>query len=337
VDILFAHTFHPPDFFVKAGVLLRSYIIGKNDAGQRLDKFLRKAAPQLPASLIYKGIRQKDIKINKKRCQPGDKLEEGDTVSLYLPKELFEPKTHPNLTAPADLAVVYEDEHILLVNKPQGLLCHEGERPGPDTLISQIQRYLYQSGAWNPEEENSFTPALCNRIDRNTSGIVIAAKSFAALTMISEKLRHREITKLYLCIVHGVPEKKAGLLKGYLNKDESAKKVQIAREPFPGAKTALTKYRVLSSSEGKSLVEAELLTGRTHQIRAQLAAAGYPLWGDAKYGGSRENKILGNKQALCAYKIIFNFTTPAGPLDYLSRKSFEIKAPFAEYFPGHYP
>ena len=314
---------------------MKNFTVGKNDAGQRLDKFLRKAAPGLPASLFYKAIRQKDIKINKKRCQPGDKLEEGDVVSAYLPGELLAPKTHLFLTAKAELDIVYEDENIILLNKPQGLLAHEGDTPGPDTLIARVQRYLYQSGAWDPQKENSFTPALCNRIDRNTCGIVMAAKNFEALQILSEKLRQREITKLYLCVLHGAPEKKSGLLRGYLSKDESAKRVQVAQAPLPGAKTALTKYRVLAERGGKSLVEAELITGRTHQIRAQFADAGHPILGDAKYGNSRENKLLGNKQALCAYKIIFSFTTPSGPLDYLAGKSFQIKAPFAGDFPGY--
>ena len=314
---------------------MKSFTIGKNDAGQRLDKFLRKAAPGLPTSLLYKAIRQKDIKINKKRCQPGDKLQEGDVVSAYLPGELFAPKTHLFLTAAAELDIVYEDENIILLNKPQGLLSHDGDSPGPDTLIARVQRYLYQSGRWDPQKENSFTPALCNRIDRNTCGIVIAAKNFEALQILSEKLRQREITKLYLCVLHGVPEKKSGLLKGYLSKDDFAKKVQVAQAPLPGAKTALTQYRVLAQRGGKALVEAELITGRTHQIRAQFADIGHPILGDAKYGVSRENKLLGNKQALCAYKLVFSFTTPAGPLDYLAGKSFEIKAPFAGDFPGY--
>ena len=317
---------------MKVGVQVKIFTVGKNDAGQRLDKFLRKAAPRLPASLLYKAIRQKDIKIGKKRCAPGNKLAEGDVISIYLPDDVFEREEPADLAAPANLAIVYEDEHILLLNKPQGLISHEGDVPGPDTLIDRVQRYLYQSGQWNPELENSFTPALCNRIDRNTSGIVIAAKTLSALQIISEKIRERQVSKFYLCILHGVPEKKAGTLSGYHIRDELTKTVHISHRPAPGAKTALTRYRVIAAQEGKALVEAELLTGRTHQIRAQFAAAGYPLWGDAKYGASRENKLLGNKQALCAYKVTFSFTTPAGPLEYLRGQTFQIQAPFAREF-----
>jgi len=311
---------------------MKSFTINNNDAGQRLDKFLRKAAPQLPPSLLYRAIRQKNIKINKKRCAPSDKLAPGDVVSLYLPDDLLAPREHDFLAAPDTLEIVYEDENILLINKPQGLLVHEGDTPGPDTLILRVQRYLYQRGEWDPARENSFTPALCNRIDRNTCGIVIAAKNFGALQIISEKLRAREITKLYLCIVHGVPKKKSGLLSGYLRRDETAKKVQIFHRQTPGAKSALLKYQVIAEKGGKALLEVQLLTGRTHQIRAQLAAAGHPIWGDAKYGDSRENKQRGNRQALCAYKLVFSFTSSGQELDYLRGKSFEISTPFAEEF-----
>ena len=312
---------------------MKSFTVGKNDAGQRLDKFLGKSAPGLPASLLYKAIRRKNIKVGGKRAAPGQKLEEGDVVSVYLPDDVLQPREHVSLEGSAQLEIVYEDEHILLLNKPQGLLAHQGEGPASDdTLITRVQRYLYQSGAWDPEQENSFTPALCHRIDRNTSGLVIAAKTAEALRVISEKLRDREVTKLYICIVHGVPKNKAGLLKGYLAKDEKLGRVRVEPRPFPGGKTALTKYRVLAQREGKSLVEAQLLTGRTHQIRAQFAAAGHPLWGDAKYGDSRENKLLSNRQALCAYKLIFSFTTPAGALDYLRGQAFEVAVPFAGDF-----
>ncbi|MCL2578543.1 MAG: RluA family pseudouridine synthase [Oscillospiraceae bacterium] len=307
---------------------MKSFVIGKNDAGQRLDKFLRKAVPGLPVSLLYKAIRQKDIKINKGRCHPGDQLSEGDTLTVYLPDDLFTAKPYPFLNAGAELAVVYEDAHILICNKPQGLLVHQGDGHSPDTLILRIQRYLYQKGEWDPALEHSFSPALCHRIDRNTSGIVIAAKTFEALKILTEKIRERQVTKLYLAILHGIPQKKSGTLKGYLRKNENAGKVEVSKNPFPGGKTALTKYRIIESREGKSLVEAELLTGRTHQIRAQFAAIGHPLWGDAKYGSSRENKQLDNRQALCAYKVVFSFTGPAGPLDYLCGRSFEIPPPF---------
>ncbi len=284
----------------------------------------------MPASLLYRAIRQKDIKINGARCQPGDKLGAGDTVRVYLPDDVLDTEESlPFLAAPPVVEVVYEDEQILLCNKPQGLLVHEDDSRAEDTLIARILHYLYRKGEWNPREEHSFTPALCNRIDRNTGGIVIAAKTFEALQILSEKIRLREVEKYYLCIVHGCPEQKSGTLKGYHVKDAAANTVTISKKPVPGAKIALTRYRVLETRGNKSLLEVELLTGRTHQIRAQMAAMGHPLWGDAKYGNSRENARLGNRQALWAYKITFAFTTSAGPLEYLKGRSFSIPVPFA--------
>ena len=315
---------------------MKTFSVFQNDAGQRLDKFLQKAAPLLPVSLLYKSIRQKNIKLNGKRCVPGVKLTAGDVVSLYLPDEFFAPRPLPFLGAPPDINVVYEDEHILLVNKPQGLLVHEGDGQGSDTLIWRILHYLYKKGDFDPQTEQSFTPALCNRIDRNTGGIVIAAKSFEALQILSEKIKARQVTKLYMCIIYGIMAHKSGTLKGYHQKDAESNTVRITREPAAGSKTALTRYRILAERGGKSLVEAELLTGRTHQIRAQFAAAGYPILGDSKYGSDRRNALLKNRQALLAYKVIFSFTTPAGALDYLAGKSFEIDVPFAGEFDGFF-
>lgn len=311
---------------------MKTLTITPNDAGQRLDKFLQKAFPLLPPAMMYKAIRRKDIKLGGKRCEPGSKLSVGDVLTLYLPDDALGGRTHAFTAAPPLVDVVYEDEHVLLANKPQGLLVHEDNEHTPDTLILRIQHYLFQKGAWNPESEQSFAPALCNRIDRNTSGIVIAAKTFEALQILSDKIKSRQIAKYYLCILHGVLPDKTGLLKHYLKKDEAAGKMTVSPKPIAGAKTALTRYRVLAQQNGKSLVEAELLTGRTHQIRVQFAAIGHPLWGDAKYGNSRQNRQLGNKQALCAYKVSFDFNTPAGVLDYLTGKSFSIEVPFAGSF-----
>lgn len=284
----------------------------------------------MPASLLYKAIRKKDIKLNRARCQPGDKLRAGDVLSVYLPDDVLRPQGGGDfLRAPPQVDVVYEDEHILLCNKPQGLLVHEDDAHAADTLIHRVQHYLYSKGEWDPAAEHSFAPALCNRIDRNTGGIVIAAKTFEALQEMTEKIRHRQVRKLYLCIVYGRPPQQEGTLKGYHLKDAAANTVRIAERPVAGSKIALSRYRVLETRGDKSLLEVELLTGRTHQIRAQLAAAGHPLWGDAKYGSSRQNIRLQNRQALWAYKIIFDFTTPAGALDYLAGKSFCVDAPFA--------
>lgn len=234
------------------------------------------------------------------------------------------------------LNIVYEDENILLVDKRPGLAVHphDGAEYGR-TLIDHIQSYLYQKREWRPREENAFTPALCNRIDRNTGGIVIAAKTAEALRVMNQKIKDREIDKRYLAIVEGSPKPKEGSLKGYLFKDAQKNRVYVTDTPQPGSKTCQTNYKTLASAAGLSLVECELITGRTHQIRAQFAHAGHPLLGDGKYG-KLDKRFDRNYQALYSYKLTFTFTTDAGSLAYLNGKSFQVeKVDFAEqYFPN---
>ena len=305
---------------------MKQITIGTNDTGQRLDKFLRKAVPLMPAGLMYKYIRTKDIKLNGKRCEISHKLCEGEVLSLYIPDEFFADRELPILAAPPDVSIVYEDENILLADKPFGLLVHEGNENETDTLIMRIQHYLYKKGEYRPEAENTFAPTLCNRIDRNTGGIVIAAKNFASLQMMSEKIRLREVTKLYMCLCCGVPSPREAVLRGYHTKDNKTNTVTISKKPVPGAKTALTKYRVLRDNGSESLVEVELLTGRTHQIRAHMASIGCPLIGDTKYGHEKVKENGRRYQALYSYKIRFDFETPAGQLDYLAGKEFEVES-----------
>lgn len=315
-------------------------IIGPNDAGQRLDKFLQKAAPSLPKSLMYKYIRIKRIKLNGKRCEISQKLTNGDRIELYIGDEFF-PATSsqvlPFLCTPQDMNIIYEDENILLADKPAGMLVHEDDSGTVDTLINRILRYLYEKSEYRPDEEHSFTPALCNRIDRNTGGIVIAAKNFASLQILNQKIKNREVTKLYLCVVIGKLNNKSNTLKGYHIKDENMNTVRITASPVPGSKTALTKYRVLREYEGTSLLEVELLTGRTHQIRAHMASIGHPLLGDTKYGVNRMNKGEPQKrQALYSYKLIFSFKTDAGLLNYLKDKEFQVNSvPFLTGWPNN--
>ena len=307
---------------------MKSFIIGSNDAGQRLDKFLTKAVPSLPPALLYKSIRLKRIKRNGKRCEISTRLEEGDLLELYLNDDLFAPLPAETafLKVPGKLDIIYEDENLLVLNKPVGLVVHEDESGQPDTLINRVLRYLYDKKEYDPKAENSFAPALCNRIDRNTQGIVLAAKNAPTLRVLNQKIKDRELQKLYLCVVFGTPAKAKDTLKGWLIKDSSQNQVQVLDSPRPDAKTILTRYRVLASKGRFSLLEVELLTGRTHQIRAHLAHLGHPLLGDTKYGHNRDNKGLGYKhQALCAYRLKFAFTTPAEHLDYLKDKVFEIK------------
>ena len=300
----------------------------KNDAGRRLDSYLSKSLPNLPKALMYKYIRKKRIKVNSKRAEINTRLCEGDLVELYINDEFFEKSEtrYDFLSASKSLDIVYEDENIILLNKKAGLLSHPDNSEYIDTLITRAKRYLFEKGEYDPENEMSFSPALVNRIDRNTSGIVIAAKTAEALRVLNQKMKDREIHKYYLCVLHGVPKEKSGILEGYLEKNESKNKVFISKGQKDNSKLIRTKYRVLKSKNNFSLVEVELLTGRTHQIRAHFASIGHPLLGDGKYGKNELNKKSGlKKQCLCSYKLIFDFTTDAGSLEYLNGREFEIK------------
>lgn len=302
--------------------------VTKNDAGQRLDKFLTKTYRNLPMSLLYKAVRKKDIRLNGKRCEASSRLNEGDEIYLFLPDDALEiaPPTYEFMHASKALDIVYEDEHVLLLNKKAGLLVHPDDREFADTLIFRVQRYLYEKGEYDPADEQSFAPALVNRIDRNTSGIVIAAKTAAALRILNQKLKDREIEKFYLCIVHGRMPKTEDTLEAYLEKNESQNRVYISDTQKQGARTIRTRYRVLEEKNGFSLLEIHLLTGRTHQIRAHLASIGHPLLGDGKYGTNALNKGTGfHKQALCSYRLQFAFTTDADELNYLNGKEFTLE------------
>lgn len=301
--------------------------IGKNDAGMRMDKLLVRLMPTLPKSLMYKYIRMKKIKLNGKRTDIAYKPQIGDVIEAYIPDE-FAAKTEPKydfLSAPSKLDIVYEDENIILVDKKQGLLVHPDKNEYRDTLIARICHYLYDKGEYDPAGENSFTPALANRIDRNTGGIVIAAKNAAALKILCDKIKERELDKRYLAVIHGKLLKKQGLLEGYLFKDEANNRVFLEKEKTEKSKTVKTKYRVLDEKDHLSLVEVELITGRTHQIRAHFASIGHPLLGDGKYGILKEDKKLGfSKQALYSYKLTFEFKDDAGILQYLNHKTFTV-------------
>lgn len=311
---------------------MKEFTINKNDAGQRMDKFLTKAVPALPKNLLYKYLRLKRIKLNGKRCEISSRLQEGDVVQLYINDEFFPDKgasAHRFLTAPADITVVYEDENVLLCDKPCGLVVHEDESGGTDTLIDRVLHYLYNKGEYDPAGELSFTPALCNRIDRNTSGIVICAKNAESLRVLNQKVKDRELEKTYLCVTVGIPQRKSAELKAFHQRDEQTKVVRVASKPFPGSKTMITRYKVVAENKQSNLalLEVDLVTGRTHQIRAHLSHEGFPLLGDGKYGINKINRAIGVKtQALCAYRLTFRFTTDGGCLSYLDGKSFELKS-----------
>ena len=306
---------------------MRTLTIKENDSGQRLDKFLSKTLKTLPLSLMYKQIRTKKIKVNRKRTEPKYILQLGDTVELFISEEFFETnKSSEAFTQlKTNLDIVYEDKNILLVDKRPGLIVHSDSKEEHNTLINHIKSYLYQKGEYSPENEQSFAPALCNRIDRNTGGIVIAAKNAESLRILNDKIKEKEITKKYLLASHGIMQKKNGYFKNYILKDEKTNTVKVYDNRIKGSKTAETKYRVIEEKNNLSLIEAELLTGRTHQIRAQFSYVGHPLLGDGKYGINKNDRKSGYKcQALYSYKLSFDFMTDSGILAYLKGKTFEV-------------
>ena len=295
--------------------------INKNDAGQRADKFLTKSLNAVPSSLLYKYLRLKKIKCNRKRLKPNDILREGDIIDLYIPEEFFpdfKSEKEPFMRLKPHIDVIYEDGNMLLVNKKPGMACIPDKNEDTNTLINHIKAYLYRKGEYDPKDENSFAPALCNRIDRNTSGIVIGAKNAKALRHLNSEIKNRTVNKRYLCAVHGIPDKKQEVLEGWLIKDCDSNMVSVYTEKPASnrAKKIKTGYKVIDTNTklNISLLEIELFTGRTHQIRAHMSAIGYPLYGDGKYGINKEERRKGYKyQALCAYSVTIDGKTYSIP------------------------
>lgn len=308
---------------------MRILKVKRNDAGQRLDKFLSKSVKGLPKSLMYKFIRTKKIKVNRARTEQSYMLSEGDEIQLFIKDEFFESPegdTSALGSIKPKLDIVYEDENIILCNKRPGVLVHEDKEGGENTLIMHIQAYLCQKGEYDPQAEQSFAPALCNRIDRNTGGIVIAAKNAEALRVMNEKIRNNEISKFYMCAVHGRVEEGQRTLHGWLKKNSADNTVRVSDSRFDGAKEIITKYKTVAVKNGRSLLEVELVTGRTHQIRAHMSHIGHPLLGDGKYGVNRDDKKEGYKyQALYAYRLRFDFNRDSETaLDYLRGREIKL-------------
>lgn len=310
---------------------MQELTIAQNDSGQRLDKFLSKALPALPKSLMYRAIRQKRIKRNGKRCAPDDRLCCGDRLQLYLNDDVFvkSHKTRPAaFSKAAALGVpLFESEHLLLAEKPAGIDAHPSAGNQQDSMLQRIQRYLAESGAYHPEQEQSFAPALCNRLDRNTTGILLAAKTAEGLRDTNALIRAGEIRKQYLCITTAPPPKQTDIAEAYHKKLED-NRVVIRDAPAEGFRQIRTGYRICGEHQGLWLVEVTLLTGRTHQIRAHFAHLGAPLLGDPKYGDRKQSQQrAATQQALCAYAVEF-CDTKNTCLASLAGKRFSIQPKF---------
>lgn len=305
---------------------MRKYIINSNDSDQRLDKFILKTCKGLPKSMVYKSIRTKKVKVNDKRCEVSQRLKVNDVVTLYINDDFFSTEdgtSNLRLSSISDeLSIVYEDENILIVDKPLGLVVHTDDDGTNDTLIDRVKKYLIGKKEYDPAEENSFAPALCNRLDMNTSGLVVCAKNAKSLRSMNQMLKEGRVHKKYLCLVVSKPPKSYGTIVAYHQKSSQANWVRVIDSPAPDFKQIVTKYRYLQSKGGLHLVEVELVTGRTHQIRAHMSHIGCKLLGDNKYGNRAINSKYGEKyQCLCAYSI--SFSVDANDyLSYLKGKRF---------------
>ncbi|NLJ99457.1 MAG: RluA family pseudouridine synthase [Tissierellia bacterium] len=305
---------------------MKEVIIWKNESEQRLDRFLRKYLSEAPQSFIYKMIRKKNIKLNNKRAKPDTMIFEGDTIQLYLADETIEKFRGEIKIVKSTLSpeIIYEDNNIILINKPVGILSHSATKDNGNNIVDSMIYYLYKQGEYNPRDESTFVPSICNRLDRNTSGIIIGGKNYQSLKIINDAMKEGNIGRYYKTIVKGTI-KKDKIIKGYLIKDEEVNKVEIIEEEIDNSKKIATRIKVLDTFHEYSLLEVELITGRTHQIRAHLASIGHPIIGDIKYGDKETNEYFKEKydldnQLLHGYRIVFSKL--AKPLDYLNQKEF---------------
>ena len=287
--------------------------IGSNEAGQRLDKFLRKLLKDVPLSAIFKGLRKGDIRVNGSKQKEKYSLEEGDIVTIkYIQsntkKEQKAKQERFKQVDSSSLRIVYEDDNMVLVEKWPGVLVHADEKDGPVTLNDYVLSYLFKKGDYVPENEVTFTPAPCNRLDRNTSGIVFFGKNFESLKLLNEMIRERKVKKYYCALVKG--RIKDGKYEAFITKDEGNNKAKVFLESRKNTKKISMDVKTLESNGAFSLIEIELITGRSHQLRAHLAFLGNPIIGDPKYGAKDLNSFFENKfglnyQFLYAYKVIF--------------------------------
>lgn len=308
---------------------MKEIVISENESGQRLDKFLGKYLNQAPQSFFYKMLRKKNIVLNGNKASGNEKLNKGDCVKLFLSDETIEKFSDAGIDrAYAKLDIVYEDRHILLINKPAGMLSQKADKKD-DSLVEYLINYLLMTGALTEEDMRAFRPSVCNRLDRNTSGLVAAGKSLTGLQEMGHLFQTRQLKKYYRCFVKGQIREKQ-YIKGWLYKDEKTNKVFVTRKEQPGSLPIETEYTPVAGSKSLTLLEVHLITGRTHQIRAHLAAQGHPVIGDYKYGDSGTNQIYREKygvscQLLHSYRMEFPRLT--GILSYLSGKEFTADVP----------
>ena len=308
---------------------MREFIIGENEAGQRFDKYLAKLLRDAPKSFFYKMLRKKNITLNGKKAQGSEKLSAGDHVKLFFSEETFEKFSGKQEVAKAvcPLDILYEDEDIVLVVKPSGMLSQPADGKEP-SLVEYLIGYLMEKGEVTQESLRTFRPSVCNRLDRNTSGIVAAGKSLAGLQELSALFHDRRIHKDYLCLVRGVIKKRKDI-KGYLHKDEKCNKVVLYDSKREGALPVETEYTPWGDNGAETLVSVRLITGRTHQIRAHLASEGHPLAGDGKYGTEAFNRQFRERglhyQLLHAYRL--EFPKISGKLAHLSGRVFYAGVP----------
>lgn len=312
---------------------MKSFTAGANDEGVRLSRFVESVTRDMPTSLLYKSFRNKRVKVNGKKAAPEYRIQAGDVLELYINDEFFPscaaPARAPAKPAPRQpsVTVLYEDANIAVLYKPVHLLCHS-DRTGDANLVDAFTAYLTEKGEYDPHGEARFSPAVCNRLDRGTEGLVIAAKNYAALRDMNEIIRTDLLKKEYYTITVGVP--KSGRFTAWWEHDEKANKVSIhAHEDFAHTrKQIITDVDVLKTAGPFALCKIGLVTGRTHQIRAHLAYLGQPVLGDVKYGNRKMNERTGAKtQALCAVRVSFLDIPEASTLHYLSGQVFKLKEP----------